>query len=447
MAPRSKTASNGIDTIKKEPPPRIQLLVADNIGGTGTAPLNFIIGLHDFEIETLTDETSEGTDYTIFTDDPMTSGGAAGLLESAKVGDYVSYTVPVSAIGTYDVKVGIRTNTDDGIFQLAIDGVNQGSPQDEYSPTVGYGVRDLGPVTFTSLGNKTFKFLVTGKNPASVDYKLVLDYLDLVPYFEAESLSVQANSAPYRTIHDPNLSGGSGTLFQATQVGDYLSYTVPVAVAGAYNVTVRTRTGRNAGIFQLLIDGVNQGYAQNEYGPVTYGTLDLGTVVFANAGDKTFQFLVTGDDPKSRGYELVFDHIDLTLTTQFEAEGLRASATAPLLRITDANMSGQSGILLNAKATGQLVTYIVAIPVAGTYDIKLGARTGNKSGIFQLAIDGVNQGSPQDEYSADGDYKVLDLGTATFSEAGNITFQFLVVGKNANSSGHQLVFDYIDLVR
>ena len=437
---------NGIDTIKKEPPPRIQLLVADNIGGTGTAPLNFIIGLHDFEIETLTDETSEGTDYTIFTDDPMTSGGAAGLLDSIKVGDYVSYTVPVSAIGTYDVKVGIKTNTDDGIFQLAIDGVNQGSPQDEYSSSVGYGVRDLGPVTFTSTGNKTFKFLVTGQNSDSSGYKLVLDYLDLVPYFETESLSVRANSAPSRTIHDPNQSGGSGILFEATQVGDYLSYTVPVAVAGAYNVTLGMKTSRDAGIFQLLIDGVNQGYAQSGTGPI-YGTLDLGTVVFANAGDKTFQFLVTGHDPRAGVSELVFDHIDLTLTTHLEAEMLHASATAQLLRITDANMSGQSGVLLNAPAVGRLVTYSVMIPVAGTYDIKLGVRTGNKSGIFQLAVDGVNQGSAQDEYSAEDDHRVLDLGKATFSDAGTFTFQFLVTGKNATSNGYQLVFDYIDLVR
>ena len=85
----------GIETIKKEPPPKIQLLaLGEEENGTGTAPLNFFIGLHDFETEALMTQTSKGTNYVIFTDDPLTSGGAAGLLKSTKVGDYVTYTVP-----------------------------------------------------------------------------------------------------------------------------------------------------------------------------------------------------------------------------------------------------------------------------------------------------------------------------------------------------------------
>ena len=110
-------------------------------------------------------KTSEGTDYVIFTDDPLTSGGAAGLLKATKIGDYVAYRVPVSRSGTYDVKVGIRTSANQGTVQLAIDGANHGSPQDEYSPSVGYEVRDLGPVTFSEAGTKTFRFAVTGQNP------------------------------------------------------------------------------------------------------------------------------------------------------------------------------------------------------------------------------------------------------------------------------------------
>jgi hypothetical protein len=107
----------GIETIKKEPPPKIQLLVLgqDN-NGTGTAPLNFFVGLHDFETEALMTQSSTGINYVIFTDDPLTSGGAAGLLKSTKVGDYVTYTVPTYGSGTYDVKVGIRTNNNQGTF-------------------------------------------------------------------------------------------------------------------------------------------------------------------------------------------------------------------------------------------------------------------------------------------------------------------------------------------
>jgi len=87
--------------------------------------------------------------------------------------------VPVAAAGTYDVKVGIQTRNDRGIFQLAIAGINQGTPQDEYSPTIGYEVRDLGTVTFTSGGNEAFQFVVTGHNSSSRGYTLAFDYIDL----------------------------------------------------------------------------------------------------------------------------------------------------------------------------------------------------------------------------------------------------------------------------
>ena len=86
------------------------------------------------------------------------------------------------------MKVGIRTRDNQGIFQLVIDGVNHGSPQDEYSPTIGYEVRDLGPFTFATDGPKTFQFVAVDRNPLSRDYELIFDYLDLDPYFEAETL-------------------------------------------------------------------------------------------------------------------------------------------------------------------------------------------------------------------------------------------------------------------
>jgi len=111
--------------------------------------------------------------------DPQASGGAYALLNATVPGDFVTYSVPIVTAGTYNVKVGIQTRNDKGIFQLAIAGVNQGTPQDEYSLTVGYEVRDLGTVTFTSAGDEAFQFVVTGRNPSSGGYALAFDYIDL----------------------------------------------------------------------------------------------------------------------------------------------------------------------------------------------------------------------------------------------------------------------------
>jgi N-acetylneuraminic acid mutarotase len=442
--------TEGIRTIKKEPPPRIQLFALEEENGTGTAPLNFFVGLHDLEVEALKAKQSEGTEYVIFTDDLLTSGGA-GLLKSTKVGDYVSYTVPIQASGTYDVKVGIRTSANQGTFQLAIDGTNQGPLQDEYSPTVGYEVRDLGPVTFTDNEKKIFKFLITGKNPNSSGYEFVCDYLDLVPYFEAEDLPVEARSAPHVIINDPHLSGGAATLLKATGVGDYVTYGVTIAKAGIYNVRVKTKTGSNTGIFQLFIDGVRQGYAQRQGTDISgngyYSVRDLGTVKFTNPGQKDFQFLVTGRNRGGTKYHLVFDYLELILTSHREAEELSADSTTELDLVTDANLSGEAGILLKAGSPGEFVAYKVTIPSSGTYNVKAGIRKGIQNGIVQLAIDGVNQGSVRDNYSAEVDYEVVDLGRITVTEACEKTFQFLVTGHNPNSTGYQFVLDYIDLVR
>jgi hypothetical protein len=104
--------------------------------------------LHDFEAEVLDSKPSDNTDYGIFTDDSMASGLGAGLLKATSFGDYVKYMVPVAKRGSYDVKVGIRTGENPGIFQVAIDDHDQGVPQDAYSPTVAYESREIGPITF-----------------------------------------------------------------------------------------------------------------------------------------------------------------------------------------------------------------------------------------------------------------------------------------------------------
>lgn len=441
----------GIETIKKEPPPKIQLLVlGEDQNGTGTAPLNFFIGLHDFETEALMTQTSNGTGYVIFTDDPLTSGGAAGLLKSTKVGDYVVYTVPFYASGTYNVKVGIRTGDNQGIFQLAVDGVNHGPPQDEYSPAVGYEVRDLGPVTFATDGPKSFQFVTADRNPLSSDYELIFDYLDLDPYFESETLPIQAHSAPKVRIYGQDLSGGSAMLLKATRVGDYVTYRVPIVEPGNYNVRLRTNTGANAGIFQLFIDGVKQGYAQEGHENGSnhdFNLRDLGTVRFETAGEKAFQFVVTGGNSSSTKFNLAFDYVELVLTSHFEAEALPADSTAQLRPVMDGHLSGKAGILLDAVAPGDFVTYNVTVPSAGTYDVKVGTRKSNRSGIVQLAIDGVDQGPAQDNYAGETNHQVTDLGKVTFTEAGERAFRFLVTEKNRKSRGYHFLLDYIDLGR
>lgn len=96
---------------------------------------------------------------------------------------------------------------------------------------------------------------------------------------------------------------------------------------------------------------------------------------------------------------------------------------------------------------GDNITLTVNVATAGTYDVKVSLKDLNTRGIWQLAINGTNVGSPQDEYQTTGTgaYIVTDLGNFNFAAAGNYAFKFTVTGKNAASSGYSVAFDDITL--
>src|SRR6185437_5352826 len=132
-------------------------------------------------------------------------------------------------------------------------------------------------------------------------YSLAFYYMELVPTarLETESLKVQSFSPPVGIARGgfsaPAASGGACTFFNATAVGNYITYTVPVAKPGTFQVRVGTQSRSNKGIFQLSINGANQGFTVDEYSPsLTYGVVDLGTITFLNTGDQNFTFTVKG---------------------------------------------------------------------------------------------------------------------------------------------------------
>jgi len=125
-------------------------------------------------------------------------------------------------------------------------------------------------------------------------------------------------------------SGGAGTYFNANAIGNYITYTVPVAKPGTYQVRVGIQTRSNKGKFQLAINGLNVGQRQDEYNPsVTYVARDVGVVALTTAGNYAFKFTVTGKNASSSGYTLAFDYIELIPTTRFETELLNVQSKTP----------------------------------------------------------------------------------------------------------------------
>ncbi|MEQ1474220.1 MAG: chitobiase/beta-hexosaminidase C-terminal domain-containing protein, partial [Candidatus Acidiferrum sp.] len=131
----------------------------------------------------------------------------------------------------------------------------------------------------------------------------------------------------------------------------------------------------------------------------------------------------------------------------FQTTGLTTSSSGPAIRLFSyPGFPDGSGTILDATNVGDNIVFTVAVPAAGTYDVKVSYKQFTTRGIMQTAVNGTNLGAPVDQFIAAGDaYAISDLGNLNFASAGNYLFKFTAVGKNAGSSGYTLSFDTITL--
>ncbi|HSI08205.1 MAG TPA: glycoside hydrolase family 16 protein [Rariglobus sp.] len=234
-------------------------MVIDSVRAySGTpAPVAIVNGI--YETEAIVQATASDAQSVAY--DTAASNGAFEGVEANAVGDYITYQVPVAQTGTYNVKVRFKraalSTSNRGQFQLSVDGVNQGSVQDQYGSGIFVEV-DLGNVTFGTAGNKAFKFTVTGKNASSAGYNLNFDYIKLTPVAAAlpspwvnqdvGSVGVAGSTTYASGTFTVN---GSGTDIQGT--ADSFQYAYQAA-SGDCSITARvasqtnTHNGAKAGV-------------------------------------------------------------------------------------------------------------------------------------------------------------------------------------------------------
>ncbi|MFC4103412.1 glycoside hydrolase family 9 protein [Paenibacillus xanthanilyticus] len=131
-----------------------------------------------FEAEALTVHTASDTHAV--KDHPDASAGKYRLFNGRQANAYIEYAVNVPQAGTYQVTVRAVRLSDNGIYQLLINGNNQGAPFDTYQTSGKYADYALGNVTISSPGTQLFRFKATGKHASSFGYKLPVDYIQLV---------------------------------------------------------------------------------------------------------------------------------------------------------------------------------------------------------------------------------------------------------------------------
>src|SRR4051794_14430399 len=139
------------------------------------------VGTLRFEAESISVQQPSPAAYRMVTD-PKASGGALAVLQAGGPNESVTYRLPVSSAGTYEVSIGLKTRNDRGRFQLSIDGTNFGAVQEGYSVVPGYEFRNVATtITFYTPGERTFRFSIIGRDQRSSGYGLGLDYIQLTP--------------------------------------------------------------------------------------------------------------------------------------------------------------------------------------------------------------------------------------------------------------------------
>lgn len=148
-----------------------------------------------------------------------------------------------------------------------------------------------------------------------------------------------------------------------------------------------------------------------------------------------------------RGPEAVETVSSAITVLTFEAESLARTASATGSQVTsEAGASnGQYVQLSGTPPVNSWIEFTLPNVAAGTYDVKLLYKANYNRGIVQASIDGANQGSTCDQYSATATQQAsCALGTKTLT-AGNHAMRFTVTTKNASSAGFMMVIDQISL--
>jgi lysophospholipase L1-like esterase len=131
-----------------------------------------------FEAETLA-RTASATGSQVTSESGASGGQYVQLSGTPPVNSWIQFTLPNIAAGTYDVRMLYKANYNRGIVQAQIDGVNQGSPCDQYAASPAFQVPcTLGSKTLTA-GNHTVRFTVTSKNASSAGFMMVIDQISL----------------------------------------------------------------------------------------------------------------------------------------------------------------------------------------------------------------------------------------------------------------------------
>jgi uncharacterized delta-60 repeat protein len=289
----------------------------------------------------------------------------------------------------------------------------------EYSIVAGGGAFSLAPaatrqvtvrLTPTSLGSKVATLSFASNDPDENPKNVPLSGTGVASFSSSTSLTSSLNPSTF----------GVAVTFTATVNSTGGTPTGTVTFKDGVNTLGTGTLSSGKAIFQTSTLAAGAHSMTAAYG---------GTTSFASSTSAVLTQTV--NQPSSTGTPIVY-----------RSATLPAVSSGPTFRtFTFSGFPDTTGTILDATAVGNSVTFTVNVAKAGTYDIKLSYKRYTTRGISQFSINSTNVGAPLDQYLPTEGYAIVDYGKFTFPAAGNYSFKFTIVGKNANSTSFGVSFD------
>jgi len=167
-----------------------------------------------------------------------------------------------------------------------------------------------------------------------------------------------------------------------------------------------------------------------------------------------FDRVVDGDGDGTAARDLGAYEANDVWQTELLAVAAKGPGAHAVVTTPDGYDRGAGTSYAATSASGELVTYVVPIAEAGSYDLMVGIRRAPDAGQLQAAVADdpagpfTDLGPVQEGYAATSAFVELPLAAGhAFASPGPKLFQFTIAGKATASAGYGAYFDYIKVVR
>jgi len=286
-----------------------------------------------YEVENLT-RSASATSSQVTSETGASGGKYVQLSGTPSVGAWVEFTLTSVSAGNYDVNMLYKSNYNRGILQASIDGVNQGSPCNEYAATATQQVAcSLGNKALSS-GNHVIRFTVTGKSTSSAGYMAVIDQISITATSSTGTGGASSTGGSTSTGGRTSTGGSAGAqhwvgIWTASPYYDS-SNQPPVSLT---NSVLRQVTHVSLGGTQLRVQYSNL----SGNGPVTINSAHIALCrstpavdsTIDTSTDKALSFSGVASVTIAQGKEIWSDPINFTVSSQGNVSITTAFGSVP----------------------------------------------------------------------------------------------------------------------